>query len=84
MADDKSIIPSGKHKGRLLSEVPDAAIHGMVAAWLGIPRRKSSPFFKLLVAEKDRRTIAARKLKREKQREESFRTYQIDRKIQEQ
>jgi hypothetical protein len=50
-------IPKGKHKGKLLSEITDAAVQGMWSSWNGIDKLKSSAFFAEIVAEKERRNI---------------------------
>ena len=50
-------IPSGKHKGKLLSELSDAAVQGMWSSWNGINKLKVSAFFAEIEAEKERRNI---------------------------
>ena len=50
-------IPSGKHKGKLLSELSDAAVQGMWSSWNGINKLKVTAFFAEIEAEKTRRNI---------------------------
>ena len=50
-------IPSGKHKGKLLSELSDAAVQGMWSSWNGIHKLKVTAFFAEIEAEKERRNI---------------------------
>lgn len=50
-------IPSGKHKGKLLSGLSDAAVQGMWSSWNGINKLKASAFFSEIEAEKARRNI---------------------------
>lgn len=50
-----SIIPSGRHKGRVLEELSKAEHHFVWAAWNGSPRLKASAFFQKIVADFDRR-----------------------------
>ena len=50
-------IPKGKHKGKLLSEISDAAVQGMWSSWDGIDKLRASAFFAEIVAEQERRKI---------------------------
>lgn len=51
----RSIIPSGRMKGRALEDLTKAEHHILWAAWNGSPRLKASPFFQNIVADFDRR-----------------------------
>mgnify|MGYP002631822712 CR=1 FL=1 len=50
-------IPKGKHKGKLLSQLSDAAVQGMWSSWNGIDNLKVTAFFAEIEAEKERRNI---------------------------
>lgn len=50
----RSIIPSGRMKGRALEDLTKAEHHTLWAAWNGSPRLKSSAFFQLILAEFER------------------------------
>ena len=50
-------IPSGKHKGKLLSDLSDAAVQGMWSSWNGINKLKVTAFFAEIEAEKERQNI---------------------------
>ena len=45
------VVPSGKHAGKKLADVPTAALLGMHSAWSDIARLKESPFFEKIIDE---------------------------------
>ncbi len=48
-------IPKGKYKNQQLTDLDDATIHALWAAWNGIPKLKSHEFFGCIVKEKQQR-----------------------------
>lgn len=59
----KTTIPSGKHKGRELSELSESSLLAMYGSWNGFTNKRSTPFFTEIYAELERRNLTGRILR---------------------
>lgn len=50
-------IPYGKHKNKPISSLTDAVVNGLYGSWMASTKLKNRPFFRVIVAEAQRRGI---------------------------